>query len=130
MDKPSEFMWGLAKQLIAAEAVARNGSDEHEAFRVCEKLRASVTRFAGADSFTALMRRSLAMSRADVPALETVKIGAGGCVDGLEKLANNGGAEAGAAITAHLLLLLITFIGETMALRLVREAWPDAALGD
>ncbi len=42
----------------------------------------------------------------------------------------NGGVEAAVAITAHLLGLLVTFIGEPLTLRLVREAWPDASLDE
>ena len=42
----------------------------------------------------------------------------------------DGGAEAAVAITAHLLGLLVTFIGEPLTLRLVREAWPDASLDE
>ena len=40
------------------------------------------------------------------------------------------GGEAAVAITAHLLGLLVTFIGEPLTLRLVREAWPDASLDE
>ena len=40
------------------------------------------------------------------------------------------GGEAGAAVVVQLLGLLVTFIGEPLTLRLVRESWPDAALDD
>ena len=33
---------------------------------------------------------------------------------------------AGAILIAHLLELLITFIGESLTLNLVKDAWPDA----
>ena len=98
--------------------------------RVCEKLRISLTRFVGADGFTALLRRALALARADVPSLQTVKVTADGRLEGLEEFAadsENAGVEAATAITAHLLGLLVTFIGEPLTLRLVREAWPDVA---
>ncbi len=99
---------------------------------MCDKLRISLTRFAGADGFTSLMRRSLALARADVPALQSVKLGPDGSLVGLEKLATEGRscevevARAAMAITTHLLALLVTFVGEALALRLVREAWPQA----
>ena len=42
----------------------------------------------------------------------------------------DGGVEAVAALAAHLLGLLVTFIGESLALRVVREGWPDASFDD
>jgi len=51
----------------------------------------------------------------------------------LEKLATEGPsgevevALAAMAITTHLLALLMTFVGEAITLRLVREAWPQAS---
>jgi hypothetical protein len=36
--------------------------------------------------------------------------------------------EATVALTAHFLELLVTFVGEALTLRLLREAWPDALL--
>ena len=115
------------------EAASKSATDAHvhEAVRVCEKLQISLTRFAGADGFASLLRRALALARADVPSLQTVKLKPDGSLEGLEVLAvdaTNGGPEAAVAITAHLLRLLVTFIGEPLTLRLVRDAWPDALL--
>ena len=126
-------MRDLARQLLALEAASPSATDAHahEAVRVCEKVRISLTRFAGADGFTALLRRALALARADVPSLQTVKVTADGRLEGLEEFAADVGdaaTEAATAITAHLLGLLATFIGEPLMLRLVREAWPGASL--
>ncbi|MEO6437313.1 MAG: hypothetical protein ABIP55_16340 [Tepidisphaeraceae bacterium] len=125
----------LARRLLALEAANRTAADarEHEAVRVCEKLRISLTRFAGADGFAALLRRTLALARAEVPSLSRITVKPDYSMDGLEALAadeTDGGVEAAAAITAHLLELLETFIGEPLTLRLVREAWPDASLDE
>lgn len=112
---------------------------QHEAVRVCEKLRLSLTRFAGADGFASLLRRSLTLARAEVPELRGVQINPDGSLEGLEQLAArewkpgsswDGGAEAAVAITAHLLGLLVTLIGRPLTLRLVREAWPDVSLDE
>ena len=123
----------LARRLLALEAAAaKRGAEDarvHEAVRVCEKLRVSLTRFAGADGFASLLRRSLALARADVASLSRVTVNPDCSMDGLEALAADDadeGVKAGTAITAHLLGLLVTFIGEPLTLRLVREAWPDA----
>ena len=132
MDTPSPSIRDLARRLLAVEAASQSASGPHvhEAVRVCEKLRISLTRFAGSDGFTSLMRRALALARADVPSLQTVKLRPDGSLEGLEVLAvdaTNGGPEAAVAITAHVLGLLKTFIGEPLTLRLVREAWPVAS---
>jgi len=119
--------------LLDAEAATQSATDArvHEAVQVFETLRISLTRFAGADGFTSLLRRALALAQAEVPALQTVKVMADGRLEGLAEIvadASNGGADAAVAITAHLLGLLVTFIGDLLTLRLVREAWPDASL--
>ena len=135
MDTPSPSIRNLARRLLALEAaskIAANGH-VHEAVRVCEKLRISLTRFAGADGFTSLLRRALALARADVPSLQTVKLKPDGSLEGLEVLAadaTNGGPDAAVAIIAHLCALLVTFIGASLAVRLVGEAWPDALLDE
>lgn len=129
MDTPSASVRALARRLLALEATSgADGAHSHEAVRVCEKLRLSVTRFAGADGFTSLLRRSLVLARADVPSLESVTLIPDRCLEGIEQLASdtpNGATEAAAAITAHLLGLLVTFIGEPLMLRLVQNAWPE-----
>ena len=128
-------MRDLARRLLAVEAASQSptGAHVHEAVRVCEKLQISLTRFAGADGFTSLLRRALALARADVPSLQTVKPKPDGSLEGCEVLAvdaTNGGPEAVVAIIAHLLELLVTFIGRPFTLRLVREAWPDTSLNE
>jgi hypothetical protein len=130
MDAPSPAVRKLARRLLALEATSESaGSDahSHEAVRVCEKLRVSLTRFAGADGFASLLRRALALARAEVPSLDQVKIRPD-C--SIEELARNDRTEAGAALTAHLLGLLVTFVGQSLTLRLVRETWPDASLDE
>ena len=67
-DTPSPTVRDLARRLLAVEAARQSAtsSREHEAVRVCDKLRVCLTRFAGADGFTALLRRALALARAEV----------------------------------------------------------------
>ena len=125
MEKPSEAIRELAEQLFAAETAARDSTGNNGAFSVCEKLRSSLVRFAGADAFSALMRRSLALSRADIPALESVTLDPSGCVGELDLIAADNGKDSGIVITTNLLWLLVTFLGEPVAMRLVKDAWPD-----
>ena len=135
MDIASPSMQDLARRLLAVEAASQSAiaSHVHEAVRVCEKLQISLTRFAGSDGFKSLLRRALALARADVPSLQTVKLKPDGSLEGCEGLAvdaTNGAPEAAVAIIAHLLGLLVTFIGKPFTLRLVREAWPDTSLNE
>ncbi|MBC7856949.1 MAG: hypothetical protein IAF94_26265 [Pirellulaceae bacterium] len=135
MATPSSSLQDLAQRLLRVEAASKSPMQPHdyEAVRVCDKLRVSLTRFAGADGFTSLLRRSLTLAQADAPSLRCVKLGPDGSLEGLEELAaepRSGGddeAQSAIAITTHLLGLLVTFIGEAITLRLVREAWPEAS---
>ena len=93
-----------------------------------EKLRDVLTKFAGAEGSAALLRRALALASAESPALRHATFSAEGRLEGVEQLATQSGGVANAAevaITAHLLGLLDTFIGERLTLTMVREAWPE-----
>ena len=124
----------LAKRLLSLEAEPNSSgktANVHAVARVCEKLRTSVSRFAGSDSFAALLRRGLALARAEDPLLKSVTINVDCAFEGLDELAADAGdADAAVAVVAHLLGLLETFIGGPLTLRLVRDAWPDESLGE
>lgn len=132
MDTSSASIRDWAKRLLAAETVNQSGSETQAdgALRVSEKLRVPLTRFVGADGFTALLRRAVALARRDVPLLGNVKVTADGRLEGIKETTADAGTdiEAVAAITEHLLGLLVIFIGESLTLRLLRDAWPDASL--
>lgn len=112
----------LVGNLIAFNRAEDPVWDGPVAARICEKLRVSITMLAGADGFSALLVRAIALARADVPSLEGVRVTADGSIAGLEQVGDD---EAG-EIIAHLLGLLTTFIGEPLTMRLLRESWPDA----
>ena len=136
MNAPSPSMRNLARHLLAASRSAPSGDGDlkggrpiHEAVRVCETLRIAVTRFAGPDGFAALLRRALALARVEAPALQSVRLGTDGRIEGIEEIvAQGGGVEAAVSLAAHVLMLLVMFIGEPLTLRLIRESWPDANL--
>jgi hypothetical protein len=134
MDTPSSSMRDLARRLLAASQTA-SGSQVHEAVVVIEKLRITLTKFAGSEGFASLLRRALVLASREVPSLQSVKIGAEGRLVGFEQIvadesAGAAGDEAAVAIIAHLLGLLVTFIGEPLTLRLERAAWPDTSLDE
>jgi hypothetical protein len=119
----------LARKLVTLEAATSSEhSDVPEGIRVCEKLRKTLTRVGGADGFTALMRRAVALARAEMPSLQAVDVTAGGDLTGLEDLCDKGDThctEASIEIVANLLDLLNDFIGEPLTQRLVSDAWPN-----
>ncbi|MDQ3257476.1 MAG: hypothetical protein M3R15_26930 [Acidobacteriota bacterium] len=125
----------LARRLLAFEAAHDNSSTAgvDVAARVIEELRLRLIRLAGVDGFRSLLSRALTLAKAEVPSLKMVQVGADGSVegfDGIEQSREAGAAEgaAGAVLVAHLLELLVTFIGTPLTLRLVRDAWPDASM--
>src|SRR5471030_151336 len=119
-------MLDLARRLLAIEAAnpPEYDSSGGEASRVVEKLRISLLKFAGPEGFSALIRRALALAKEDVPALHDAKLGPDGSIEGIY----DRGVEATTAVTVQLLSLLVTFIGEPLTLRLVKDAWPEASI--
>ena len=136
MTPPFRFTRDLARHLLAA---SQSGSEPHvhDAAAVTERLRISLTRFAGADGFESLQRRAWTLASAEVPALQNVRVGKGGRLEGLEQLAADNRSGTGdaagdpaVAITSHLLELVSTLIGRRLTLSLILEAWPDTSLDE
>ena len=127
METPSPSTRELAQRLLAASLTVSD-PQVHEAVVVSDKLRTSLTRFAGVDGFISLQRRALVLAKSEVPSLQCVKVGMDGRLQGFEEITIEKLTGAGAAITAHMLELLIIFIGEPLMRTLIREAWPDTSL--
>ncbi|MBC7771967.1 MAG: hypothetical protein H7210_05695 [Pyrinomonadaceae bacterium] len=142
MDTPPPMKRDLARRLLAASRFPPDTPPPHAhaAVVVSQRLRTSLTRFAGTDGFASLMRRALMLARVEAPTLHNVKVAADGTLDGFDSLATSEEVgskkglrvddEAAVAILAHLLGLLVTFIGESLTLRLIHEAWPEIPLDD
>ncbi|MBA3713379.1 MAG: hypothetical protein H0W76_13160 [Pyrinomonadaceae bacterium] len=134
MSTASPEIQDLARRLLAFEAAHDSSSDVRVevAVRVIEELRMRLIRLAGVDGFRSLLSRALTLAKAKVPSLNMVHVRADGSVegfDGIEQSQEAGEAtQAGIVLVAHLLELLVTFIGEPLTLRLVRDAWPDASV--
>ena len=135
MDTPSPAIRDLARQLLIASRTDSH-SQGHDGAIVIEKLRSSVTRFAGPEGFTSLLRRAVKLAARDLPALHGLEVDADGRLKGIEHLGAEMGTnavrvrdDAAIEIAAHLLELLVTFIGETLTLKLVRGAWPETFPG-
>ena len=134
MSTASPEIQDLARRLLAFEAAHDNSSEARVdvAVQVIEELRLRLIRLAGVDGFRSLLSRALTLAKAEVPSLNMVHVRADGSVegfDGIEQSREAGAAgRAGIVLVAHLLQLLVTFIGEPLTLRLVRDVWPDASM--
>jgi hypothetical protein len=135
MSTASPEVQDLARRLLAFEATHDNAADAYVevVVQVIEGLRVHLVRLAGVDGFRSLLSRALTLAKAEVPALNMVRTRADGSLEGFDKLEEDHEAgvaeEAGVVLVAHLLDLLVTFIGEPLTLRLVRDKWPDASMG-
>jgi hypothetical protein len=101
--------------------------------RACEKLRISLTKLAGTSGFSMLLARALALAIKKDPSLIPLHLGIDGCLTGVDEVRRglNGSHvehHGGAIVLAELLGLLVSFIGESLTLTLVREAWPTASM--
>lgn len=113
----------LAEQLVAFEARSQNVStaDRLAPCRVCEKLRRPLVTLTGTAGFSSLLSRALTLAKREAPALSAVQVKPDGSLEGLEGEA----AQAHPILVGYLLSLLITFIGETLTMRLLHDVWPD-----
>ncbi len=103
-------------------------------FHVCEKLHLHLATFMGNTGFRTLLSRSLALATAEVPWLRTVRVKDDWSLEGLEQLQTQISQdelfEGGVTLLAQLLGLLVTFIGEALTVRLVRDVWPKVSVDD
>jgi hypothetical protein len=120
----------FARQLLAFEAELAKAAhaEDSPAFRVCEKLRVPLGRLAGSQGFRSLLTRASALAGAEVPWLRGLRIKPDGSLDGFATLdpaldlkAINLGETV---LIAHLLGLLVTFVGPALTLGLLRDIWP------
>ena len=111
----------LAQRLLAYEGAETSPStaDMHAVCRVCDKLRRPLTTLAGAPGFRSLLARALTLAKRESPVLGAWEVKSDGSLQGL----NGEAAQSGAVLIAHLLGLMITFIGESLTLRLLHDVW-------
>ena len=94
--------------------------DTQAVYRVCDKLRRALTTLAGAAGFHSLLARALTLAKQESPLLGGMEVTSDGLLQGLSGEA----AKTGAVLVAHLIGLMITFIGESLTLRLLHDQWP------
>lgn len=115
----------LSKRILAEEA--------HTPFSAFEKLRQHLAKLVGIAGFHSLLARSLVLATPKALWLLGVRVGSDGTLEDFHEgdpLSEALVAEGCTALLAQFLALLVTFIGESLTLRLVQEIWPTVRLND
>ncbi len=123
----------LAQRLVAYQLAAGDALEANEpvVLQVSEKLRRRLSMFAGAQGLRSLLSRALVLAKAEVPAVNGVRVKPDGSLDGFRQIKDLVQAEAfGIEILAQLLGLLSTFIGQRLTLNLLVHEWPDFQVDD
>jgi len=113
----------LAQRLLDHEGIeaATANADTSAVYRVCDKLRRPLTTLVGAAGFRSLLGRALTLAKKESPLLVAWEIKSDGSLQEL----NGEVVHSGAVLVAHLLGLMITFIGEGLTVRLLHDVWLD-----
>ena len=128
---PTANLLDVAQRLLVYEGSRRSsGQNTSATFLVSEKLRRSLIRLVGMVGFSSLLSRSLTLAKAKVAALCVVQIKPDGSLEGLDSISDEDRTEAGAVLIAHLMALLVLFIGEPLTLKIVHDAWPDLPVSE
>ena len=133
----------LARCLLNYETVSANSSESMESatLSVYEKLRRSLSAFAGVAAFESLAFRALTQAKSEAPSLWAVQVTEDGILQGLGELEHPididkdlagkfPAGEGGIILIARLLSLLLIFLGEGLTLSLLLVTWPGASLDD
>jgi hypothetical protein len=141
---PPPALRRLGKRLLRHELslTSRAGDGRPEApavaaaaERAAERLGRPLSNLVGIAGCQALLARALHLAAREWPLLAGVRaaVAPAGSLEGLEEVLPAAGRArafaALAAVLAHLLWLLVVFIGEALTLHTVCAAWPDLRLG-
>ncbi|HEV2693035.1 MAG TPA: response regulator [Verrucomicrobiae bacterium] len=119
----------IARQLMLAEAATGKPAEKDvpAVFQVCDKLRTPLIQLMGSAGFHSLLTRSLALVKEDVQWLDGVQVNAEGTLTGIKTLEPRTAAAGEAMLVSQLLGLLLTLIGPSVTLQLLRDTWPALA---
>jgi hypothetical protein len=127
----------LARQIFAREAKrSRAPGTLAEAMEVsCRRLHERLDPLIGAGGFRAILARALHLAKKESPLLQDVEVEEhpACALKGLQEVVKGRDAspanEAFALVLANIVWLLVTFIGEDIALGLIQEVWPEIETG-
>jgi hypothetical protein len=127
----------LARRLFAVEARRRGqpGGAAETMERVCQRLQQRLRLLIGAGGMYALFARALHLAESEHPWLGVVQMeehpdcSLKGLQHAAEQRDSEEASKGFASMTANIIWLLVTFIGEDLTLGLVYEAWPEIKNG-
>lgn len=127
----------LAQRLFAVESLKhglpRGAAETME--RVCQRLQQRLNLLIGTAGLYALFARALNLAKAEYPWLDMVEMAQDpdcslkGLREAAEQQDSDEASKGFAAITANIIWLLVTFIGEDIILGLMYETWPEVKTG-
>ncbi len=134
MRQPPPAARDVARFLLELEAESADSGNTPAviAERAFEKLRQSLAKFVGTAGYHALLGRALSQSKAEIHWLQMVQVcplgKLGGFSEALTQQSPTEAANGSSNLLAHLLALLMTFVGQDLTLQLVRDVYPSASL--
>jgi hypothetical protein len=126
----------IAKRIIAGDASENKPSADRtpQSFPIHEKLYPHLEALIGKGGFRALLWRARVLAAAELPWLGAVQVNADGSLEAEGEIRSQLDPgeyfEGRVILLAQLLGLLEAFIGETLTMRLVRDACPEVPLSD
>lgn len=112
----------LARRLLSHEEqqTSLEFADARAVSRVCDKLRRPLTTMVGAAGFRSLLMRALTLAKQESQELGSFQVKP----DGSLEMSHSETGESDIVLVSHLVGLMDTFIGESLTLRLLNDAWP------
>ena len=142
MSKPTPAVQRLGQRLLelelgsAAEALQPDTTVlAAAAERATQRLAEPLGRLLGVDGYWGLLRRAVHVARIESPLLQELQVSVepAGRLDVLHTALRDAdpvpARDALTAVLAHLVWLLVTFIGEGLTRRILLDTWPDMPLG-
>jgi hypothetical protein len=126
-------MRSIAQRLIKYEMQGKDPSEitDTATFQVIDRVRPQLATLMGNGGFRALLARALVLASAEVSWLREVQVKVDGALEGLAILHTSLDPaefrEGRVVLLAHLLGLLVAFIGPALTSRLMGEIWPQLA---
>ncbi len=136
MSRANPKIRNFAERLVVFEAAGPEtfGTKVPTAFEGYEKLRPQLVTLMGNGGYRALLSRALALAKAEVPRLQTVRVNEDGALEGLAELhaqlKPDEFLESSVILLTQMLGLMVAFIGENLTLRLMHEVWPKVPIND
>ena len=135
MSRATPKMRELSQRLVAKEMQRGKSAEEAVApFFIYERLRPSLSTLMGKEGTRALFARSLSLARLELPNLLSVTVSDEGLLAGFEtaeaSITFQEKFEYRIVLVAHVIGLLVAFIGSNLTLRLLRECWPELTFKD